>query len=312
MTHPAPWTIRALWHPRYWGLWLLVPLLWLLARLPVRWRMAWGAALGRQMLQRNRKRQKIIETNLALCFAEQSAAERATLARAAAERAGQAMLDLCTLWLCSKSQIRRRWVVHGREHLDSLLTQGITPLIVLPHVVAIDMGAGMMSEACAGGLGPYNPTDKPFLDAWMSYGRTRFGGGLMTRQEGLRRMLKALRPVHGRGEAVYYIPDEDHGAEHSVFAPFFGVQKATLPLLGRLMAQGNTQVLPFYPCLDPVSGQYHMHILPPISHVPTDAVAAAESMNRVLEDMIRTDPTQYLWSFKLFKTRPEGEADIYS
>ncbi|MEW5838825.1 MAG: lysophospholipid acyltransferase family protein [Pseudomonadota bacterium] len=307
MIHPAPWTIRALWHPRYWGYWALLPLLWLLARLPVRWRMRLGAWLGRQMWRRNRKRQKIIEINLGLCFPTQSAAERLALAQASAERAGQALLDLCSLWLRSKADIRRRWVVHGREHLDAMLAQGLTPLIVLPHVVAIDMGAGMMSEACAGGLGPYNPTGKPFLDAWMSYGRTRFGGGLMTRQEGLRRMLKALRT----GEAVYYIPDEDHGAEHSVFAPFFGVSKATLPLLGRLTAQGDTRVLPFFPRLDAQSGQYHMHIEAPIAAFPSDAQAAAEAMNRVLENMIRRDPTQYLWSFKLFKTRPEGEPDIY-
>ncbi len=307
MIHPPPWQVRALWHPRYWGLWLLVPLLWLIAHLPVRWRMAMGAWLGRQMYTRNGKRQRIMHINLALCFPELSDAARASLARASAERAGQALLDLTALWFCRKESLRRRWVVHGMEHLRHLQTQGITPLIVLPHVVAIDMGAAMMSDACHGGLGPYNPTDKAFLDAWLSYGRCRFGGGLMARQEGLRRMLKALRA----GIAVYYIPDEDHGAEHSIFAPFFGVQKATLPLLGRLAQQGNTRVLPFFPQLDGATGLYHLHIEAPIADMPQDEAQAALRMNQVLEAMIRRDPSQYLWSFKLFKTRPPGDEAIY-
>lgn len=298
---------RALWHPRYFGLWLAVLLLWGMAWWPVRWRMNLGAWLGRQMLKRNAKRRRIMEINLELCFPELDAAARDALALASAERAGQAMLDLGVLWLRSDAAIRRRWVVHGREHLDALLAQGIAPLVVLPHVVAIDMGAGMVSDVCGGGLGVYNPTDQPLLDAWMIYGRTRFGARLITRKEGLRPLLKTLRA----GEVVYYLPDEDHGAEHSVFTPFFGVPKATLPLLGRLAAQGNTQVLPFFPRLDPTTGLYHMHIEAPLAEFPTDESEAAACMNRVLEAMIRRDPTQYMWSFKLFKTRPQGEPDIY-
>jgi len=27
--------------------------------------------------------------------------------------------------------------------------------------------------------------------------------------------------------------------------------------------------------------------------------------------MIREDPAQYMWTFKLFKTRPEGESTLY-
>jgi len=34
-------------------------------------------------------------------------------------------------------------------------------------------------------------------------------------------------------------------------------------------------------------------------------------MNAVLESMIREDPAQYMWSFKLFRTRPEGVKSPY-
>ncbi|OYY75111.1 MAG: hypothetical protein B7Y40_01430 [Gammaproteobacteria bacterium 28-57-27] len=308
MSPSHPLRQRALWHPRYFGLWLAMLLLWGMAWWPVRWRMNLGAWLGRQMLQRNAKRRRIMQINLELCFPELGAAARDAVALASAERAGQAMLDLGVLWLRSDAAIQRRWQVHGREHLDAVLNAGRAPLFVTGHVVGLDMGAAAVTVACGGGVGPYNPTNQPFVDAWLIYGRTRFGSQLMTRQDGLRPLLKALKA----GQAAYYIPDEDHGAAHSVFAPFFGVQKATLPLLGRLVTQGRASALPFFTRLDPNTGIYHMYIEPALP-LPERASPQEEAlrMNTALEAMIRRDPTQYMWSFKLFKTRPQGEPDIY-
>jgi len=308
MRLPTPMRQRELWHPRYWGLWLVIPLLWGIAWLPLGLRMALGAWLGRQMLTRNAKRRRIVQINLGLCFPELDETARDELAQSAAERAGQAMLDLSTLWLRSDAAIQRRWQVHGREHLDAVVAAGRAPLFVTGHVVGLDMGAAAVAVTCGGGIGPYNPTDKPFVDAWLSYGRTRFGSRIVARHEGLRPMLKALRA----GEVAYYIPDEDHGAAHSVFAPFFGVQKATLPLLGRLVTQGRASALPLFTRLDPDTGMYHLHIEPALSLAEqTSPIEEATRMNAVLEAMIRRDPTQYMWSFKLFKTRPPGEPDIY-
>lgn len=308
MSLPTPLKDPALWHPRYWGMWLGVLLLWVIAWLPVGLRMRLGAWLGRQMMRRNAKRRRIVEINLSLAFPELDAPARARLARQTFERAGQALLDLGYLWLRSKKALARRWRVHGQEHLDAALASGRAPLVVTGHVVGLDMGAAYLSMACGGGAGPYNPTGKPFLDAWMAHGRTRFGARLMARQEGLRPLVKALKA----GTLVYYIPDEDLGPEHAVFAPFFGVSKATIPMLGRLARLGHAQVLPYITRLDPKTGLYHIHIHPPLKDFPSeDAVADTTRMNAALESMIREDPAQYLWSFKLFKTRPAGEAPLY-
>lgn len=308
MTVPAPLKNRALWHPRYWGMWLGMLLLWGLAWLPVGWRMRLGAWLGRQMMRRNAKRRRIVAINLRLAFPELGEAGREAVAQQSFERAGQALLDLGYLWLRSRKDLEKRWQVHGLEHLEAALASGRAPLVVTGHVVGLDMGAAYLSMACGGGAGPYNPARRPFLDAWMAHGRTRFGARLMARQEGLRPLVKALKA----GTLVYYIPDEDLGREHAVFAPFFGVQKATVPMLGRLAKLGNAVVLPYITRLDPATGLYHIHIHPPLDGFPSeDVVADTASMNAELESMIREDPAQYMWSFKLFRTRPEGEKSPY-
>ena len=308
MTLPAPLLTRSLWHPRYWGMWLGILLLWLIAWLPVRWRMGLGAWLGRQMYRRNAKRRRIVAINLGLCFPALDGLEREALARRSFERAGQSLLDLGYLWLRGKRTLMRRWRVHGLDHLLAALESGRAPLVVTGHVVGLDMGAAYLSMVCGGGAGPYNPTRNPFLDAWMAHGRTRFGATLMARQDGLRPLVKALKA----GTLVYYIPDEDLGRDHALFAPYFGVPKATVPMLGRLARLGNAVVLPYITRLDPDTGLYHIYIQPPLDDFPSDdALLDTTRMNVVLEGMIREDPAQYMWTFKLFKTRPDGESSVY-
>ena len=34
-------------------------------------------------------------------------------------------------------------------------------------------------------------------------------------------------------------------------------------------------------------------------------------MNRLIEEMVNRDPAQYLWTAKIFRTRPPGEPGFY-
>jgi KDO2-lipid IV(A) lauroyltransferase len=36
------------------------------------------------------------------------------------------------------------------------------------------------------------------------------------------------------------------------------------------------------------------------------------AVNRAVEDCIAIDPAQYLWSYRRFKTQPEGVPDFYA
>ncbi len=58
--------------------------------------------------------------------------------------------------------------------------------------------------------------------------------------------------------------------------------------------------------------RYEVRCLPPLENFPTgDDVMDARRMNQALEQMIRQAPEQYMWSFRLFQTRPEGETSPY-
>ncbi|VFS58490.1 Lipid A biosynthesis (KDO)2-(lauroyl)-lipid IVA acyltransferase [Raoultella planticola] len=55
--------------------------------------------------------------------------------------------------------------------------------------------------------------------------------------------LNRLSSRSARGYWGYYLPDQDHGAEHSEFVDFFATYKATLPAIGRLMKVCRARVV---------------------------------------------------------------------
>ena len=63
-------------HPRNWGLWIALGLLWLLSFLPRPLFNAIAGSAGSLAMSMNRKRQQIAETNLKLCFPDMKPGDR--------------------------------------------------------------------------------------------------------------------------------------------------------------------------------------------------------------------------------------------
>jgi KDO2-lipid IV(A) lauroyltransferase len=155
--------------------------------------------------------------------------------------------------------------------------------------------------------GMYSRQKDPLFDRLLEHGRTRFGGQGFSRQDGLR---ASLRPMKS-GSLYYYLPDLDFGPRHSIFAPFFGVQAATvdaLPQIARLM---RAVVVP---CVARMrrGGGYVAQIYPAWSGFPSgDDAADVRRMLAFIEERVLETPEQYYWLHKRFKTRPAGEAAFY-
>jgi lauroyl-KDO2-lipid IV(A) myristoyltransferase len=140
-------------------------------------------------------------------------------------------------------------------------------------------------------------------------GRSRYNGTLYAREAGFRPIIKHVR----NGSIMFYLPDEDLGRDKSIIAPFFGVDKATIPVLGRLSKACKADVLPCMACYDEASRRYVINILPALQNFPSgDDFDDTLAMNKSLEEAIRLCPSQYFWTMKLFKTRPDGSKNLYS
>jgi len=96
-----------------------------------------------------------------------------------------------------------------------------------------------------------------------------------------------------------------------VFAPFFGVNAATITGTAKIAQLGKAAVVPLAHFRDE-NGHYHIIIKPALENYPSgDDVADAARINRIIEDAVRGHPEQYLWVHRRFKTRPPGEPSLY-
>jgi len=307
-TPSGPYRPRLSWphlRPRHLGSWLLLALFRLCAFLPVRLTRPVGALLGRLMRAANRKRRDIARVNLALCFPDRSEAERERLLRRHFTVSGQAYLDLGLLAFAPAGRVRAAVRSTGLEHYRAPLREGRPVILLVPHTMGMNFtGALLAAEHPMFGL--IKPVADPVMDWLLQRGRARFGCKLYLKSFGLRQVVRALKDRN----TFYYLPDEDHGPRHSLFAPFFGVPTATLNTLGRLADMTGAAVVPCFTRMT-VHG-YELRFEPALTDFPTgDDQRDAETMNRVLEQGLRDMPEQYMWTFKLFRTRPGGAPSPY-
>ncbi|APZ43077.1 hypothetical protein [Acidihalobacter ferrooxydans] len=294
--------------PAHWPGWLLIGSIWLSHWvLPRRVRRGIGRGLGALAWHFNKEPRRLAGINLARCLPELDAPAREALLREHFRLMGQAIWDYPLVWFGSRGRLRREIVIDGIEHLRSLRAEGRAAILMVAHTTALDIAPPRL--ALEGPMyGPYNPFDNALADWLISHGRSRFGNLPVSRDAGLRGLLKALRG----GGVLYYLADEDYGRERSEFVPFFGHLKATLPIIGRLAAASGAAVLPTMTVYDEARGCYRVIIDPPLDDFSTTNPAeAALRMNVALESQIRRFPESYMWTLKLFRTRPEGEPRWY-
>jgi KDO2-lipid IV(A) lauroyltransferase len=111
---------------------------------------------------------------------------------------------------------------------------------------------------------------------------------------------------------VWYAPDQDYGAEQSIFVPFFGVPAASVTATARLARISGAPVVPFFQTRLPGSRGYRLTLYPALEGFPGASIEAdTRRINAILEEQIRAQPGQYLWVHRRFKTRPPGEPGLY-
>lgn len=293
--------------PSYWGTWAGLLLLSALAPLPLLVTRGVGTFLGAIMFLVNGKRRRIARTNLRLCFPEFSADARARLLRRHFIVYGQSVSDTAHLVWSSRRRLQRMTRWRGLDSYRQLVRGGRHVILLVPHLVGMNFSGALLSREHST-FSLVKPLRNDVMNWFLHRARTRFGAVLLTRGQGLLPVIRALQ----RGLTFYYLPDEDLGPRHSVFAPFFGVATATLSTLGRIANMGDAAVIPCFVRLLPWGRGYEVVLEPPLAAFPTGSESDdASRMNRAIEAGVRAMPEQYFWTFKLFKTRPAGEPSPY-
>jgi lauroyl-KDO2-lipid IV(A) myristoyltransferase len=313
VSHEEPPPFQRAWlAPRHWGLWLGLGVYWCVSKLPWRVRRLLGRGIGALAQRHGERRRRIIDLNLSWCFPELSTEQRREMARAFFRVFGCIAVDYGVLWWGSERRVERMIRVHGIDNIERLRHEGRNVILITGHTVALDFGAAAFVLRYPM-TGPMNEARNPVVNWLIARGRVRFmrrhGGHLFSRAANVRAWIATVRG----GELMYYLPDEDlGGTEKVVFAPFFGVPMATLTALGRMAKLARASVVPVMTFYNEDDGGYDVHVGAPLDDYPSDSEQRdAEQQNQALEQLIHIHPEQYMWSLRMFQTRPEGEANPY-
>ena len=295
-------------HPKFWGLWLGLGLLWLVVQLPYRALLKAGAALGAVMYCFAGERRRIAARNLELCFPELSVDERRRLLKANFASTGIAFFEMAMSWWWPKARLARLAHIEGLEHLQAAQQAGQGAILMAVHFTTLEIGAALLGQQHTID-GMYREHGNALFDFIQRSGRERHNlDSLAVEREDVRGMLKLLRS----GRAIWYAPDQDYGAKQSIFVPLFGIPAATVTATTKFARLGKAQVIPFtQKRLEDGSG-YRLVIHPPLADFPGESEEAdCLRINQWVESVLRECPEQYLWAHRRFKSRPEGAPRLY-
>lgn len=285
---------------------MAIGLMRLCAWLPWRAKLLLGKSLGLLAWCLAKRRRHITDTNLRLCFPEKSEDERRALVRETFIANGIGVLETATGWCRDPEHLRHRVTFKGQEHMARVQAEGKGALIIGVHFSTLDLGGALHSLFFPADV-VYRPHDNPLFERFMTRARNRIFGTAIDRHD-LRGVVRRIKSGHN----VWYSPDQDFGRGASVFAPFFGVEAASIKLTAKIARMTGAPVMPLMFHRNPDNRTYTLEYLPPLDDFPSgDEVADAARVNAFIETAIRKRPEQYLWLHRRFKTRPKGEVSLY-
>lgn len=292
--------------PRYWFIWLIFFLLILISFIPPKIRDPLLAKLGKIISKKAKNARNRARANLAYCFPEKSVKAREGII----DNMFATILPVILLLvqLVVRGNLNKRVIWHGLEHVNASKDAGRNIIFMVPHSWAIDISGLLLFSQGYQVAAFFNHQSNALIDWFWNRARLRFGGRIHSRDSGIKPFIKSIR----EGYCGYYLPDEDHGIEQSVFVDFFATYKATLPVLKRLSAVSHADVIPLFPVYDMKNATLHIYInekMPDFKDM--DDEAAARAMNVVVEYFVKQFPEQYTWTLRFLKTRKEGDASPY-
>lgn len=251
---------------------------------------------------------RVTRINLKAVYPDLDAQQRKKIGRDSMTHYARGIFEAGMLWHWPLDKMYSLFdEVQGMEEVEEAIKQGKGLIVAAPHYGSWEMlNLFLHSKGQAAIL--YKPTKFPEIDALLREKRARAGAEMVAANgKGLRRMYQLLKD----GYFVALLPDQEPTGGGGQFAPFFGIEALTGVLLPR-MAQRTGAPVVFAVCERRKGGRYCVHLFKTNPSIYSeDMREALTEVNRGIEQCISVDTSKYLWAYKRFRNRPEGEKSFY-
>jgi KDO2-lipid IV(A) lauroyltransferase len=283
-----------------------------LGLLPRRLAVGIGRMLGQTAYRVSRKLRLTGERNLELAFPNLSRPERERILRGCFMSLGRQLGEFSHFSKLSTDNLRRLVECEGLENLDAARAAGRGAILFTGH-----LGAWELSSVALSLLGHpvsflVRRLDNPKIERLLEQARTRFGNRTIDKRAAMRPMLRILKA----GGTLGLLVDVNMMAHEGIFVDFFGTSASTTFDLATLALRTRAPVIPVFAPWEERRQRFVLHIGAPLNIEHTndedeDVRRLTSLFTKVIEDYIRRYPDQWLWIHKRWRTRPEGESDLY-
>src|SRR6266404_2691071 len=296
--------------------WLAYAVVWSVvkftAALPRPLARALAVAVARTLFAVTPKLRKTAEFNLKLAFPQWTDTQRAAATRGMVRSLGWMAAEFARMPRYRRENIAEVIVLDGQENFLEGQRRGKGELFLTAHMGAWELSS--FAHALYGFSLHYmaRPLDNARVDALVNQYRCLSGNRPIFKNESARALLKILKEAG----TVGILADQNTMPEEGAFVDFFGKSACTTTGIARVALHTDAAVVPGYAYWDGVIGKYRLRFEPAVELVRTgdterDVFVNTQKFAKVIEEIIRKHPEQWVWVHARWKTRPKGEAELY-
>ena len=271
-----------------------------------------AATATRMLLFLLPKLRKTAEFNLKLAFPEWTESQRRAVMKRMTQSLGWMAAEFARLPHYTRENIENVIVLDGHENFLAGHSRGKGVLYLTGHIGAWELSS--YAHALYGFPLHYmaRPLDNKPLDALVNRYRGLSGNKPIYKNEAARMMLRVLKEAG----TVGILADQNTMPDEGVFVDFFGVPACTTTGIARVALHTDAAVVPGYAFWDGNLRKYRLRFEPPVELVRTgdterDVFENTQRFAKVIEEIIRKYPGQWVWIHARWKNRPKGEAPLY-
>lgn len=266
------------------------------AILPLRVNHWIGGLIGRYLYISHSHSRSVVSKNIQTCFKDLDSKSQQNLIKKSLVETGKSLSESGFIWL-NDFQHNAKYIkkINGLELLEET-----TPTILLvPHFGCWEI-TGRVLSLTKPVVFLYKPLRDSAQEDYLIAMREQ--GDLSMATADKKGVIKLQRALN-QSKLIGILPDQDPGEEGSVLAPFFGSQARSMTLLVKLARKNNARVLLTWATRLNKAQGYELNLTPvdvlSESGKLEDDVAL---MNKAIETLVMTQPEQYLWNYKRFKS----------
>ena len=250
---------------------------------------------------------RVSRENIDLCYPQLSEKQKRDLTRRSLRETGKTAMESALAWGSPSTTCLQSIVsVEGKAELDERRVAGQGIIFVIPHLGNWELINHFLGSHYAL-THMYLPNRSPVIDDFIQACRSRTGTTFVTADvSGIRTQLQILK----RGGAIGAMPDQEPDVDTGVFARFFGQHALTSRLIPGLASRtGAICVVAYCKRLEKSAG-FKVILNQVDTGLPEEPVTI-QTLNDAVENAVRQVPEQYLWSYKRFRTREDGDKELY-